>query len=422
MPHQEVAQDSNIPEAELHLRRFGKYFITPVFSIGSGIISIAACYFLPFFASLTLPWLIISLSAVFIAEFIVHVAFFKNSVPDTLIDIFIHDIFKDLSPKKKILLSIGLIFALGGGLALAALTSNSVQFTLGKFCMFAFSTATPVWALIFIAGFLAAVALFAYTCLLAKYISLAIKHNIHEKIAIFFKKIFTRNKDIPLVKQVFEGFFQLLLVTFILVITIIGTISLLGTMQKHLLKFLMLIPQANELACKVASIGIIYGLTGPARLPFALESVCSVFSRLGKTIGYLIYRTGLFLFLIFPHLFETATNRIEAEKISYIDDVKNRLQIPDNFKTISTDILKLVIMIIHGLSFGALAKNGGTEALEDTLAIPHETAEILSVTTAPIMASTIAFYHLFPKEIPKASTPIGTQEEKIEIDKEITLL
>lgn len=417
MPHK-PAENTNIPESELYLRRFGKWFITPAFAFGSGVISVAACYFLPFFASLSFPFLIIILSGVFIAEFAVHVAFFKDSVPDTLVDIFINDIFEGLSPKKKILLGIGLVIALGGGLALAGLIFNSVQFIL-----LGFSTATPLGVLIPIGGFLAIVALFAYTSLLTKYIARAIKDNLHETIARFFKEIFTRNEKIPLTQQVFEGFFQLLFLTFILLVTIIGTISLLGTMQKHLLKFFMLIPKANELACKIASFAIIYGLTGPARLPFALKSVCSIFSRLGKITGYLIYRTGLFLFEVLNNLFVNsfadARNLIAENGIAYLDDVKKGCEISDSVKII---LFKLGAMIIHGLSFGALAKDAGTAVLEDTLSIPNEIAEALSGPTAVIMASTIAVYHLFPEENSKELPLIETQEKEERLDKEVVLI
>ena len=107
------------------LRSIGKWFITPFFALGSGLITTVATSTFPFISALAFPWLIPILVGIFIAETMVSVYLFKDSVPDTLTGIFVHNIFKDLTPIKKILLGLGIFSALAGGLALAALTFMS---------------------------------------------------------------------------------------------------------------------------------------------------------------------------------------------------------------------------------------------------------------------------------------------------------
>ena len=257
---------------ERRLRIFGKWFITPIYAIGHGLITTVAASGVVWLASLTLPWLIPILIAIFLAETLVSIYLFKDSVPETLVNIFLHNIFEGLSRPKQILLAMGLISAAGGGVALAALvyTSGMNAFTS---ILALFSISAPPVVLMITAGFLAAVAFFALSSLLIKWIRYAIKNDIHKKIAEFFQEILVRDPKKLLAQQILEGVFKLLFVFGIIAITVIGTIATLGTMQKGLFAFLALIPSANLLACKISSIIIAYALMGSSRLPWILQTI-----------------------------------------------------------------------------------------------------------------------------------------------------
>lgn len=269
-----------MPMSEQRLRLFGQWFVTPTFAIGSGLITAVAFSSISIIAGLALPWLIPTLALVFLAESAISIYLFKNSVPETLVAIFIESIFADLTPLKKAILGLGIFSAFGGGLALGALTYTSgvtaISAVLGLLSISCPPIGIAVAALLGIVGFI------AFSSLLIKWIAKAVKTDIHLQIINYFKNILIRDMNKPLAQQILEGVFKLTFTFAIFALTIIGTIATLATMQKGLIQFLSLIPNANLLAVKIASGIISYGLMGGARLPWALSSVCSVFHLLDK--------------------------------------------------------------------------------------------------------------------------------------------
>ena len=392
--------------SEQGLRFFGKWFITPVFSIGSGMITTVAFSSFSIIAGLALPWLIPILAVVFLAESAISIYLFKNSVPDTLASIFIHGIFKNPSPIKKILLSLGIFSALGGGLALGALTYTSgvaaISAILGIFAL----TFPPLG--IAIAAGLALVAFIAFSSLLIKWISSAIETDIHIQALNFFINMFTRDESKPLAQQILEGIFKFTFTFAIFAISIIGTIATLGTMQKGLIQFLSLIPSANLLAVKIASGVIAYGLMGIARLPWALQSVCSVFSFFGEIVGRTIFRIGCEIGSKLGIYTPPAT---VAEKA----DDKDKGY---SWKTIAISLLKASAVVVHGVSFGALAKSGGGKVVSDLMSDLHfpfdaATVDIVgqsaSMASGSMMAAGIGTFSLFASTI-KGEQPSQTEK------------
>lgn len=370
---------SRASNKEQNLRFFGQWLVTPFFALGSAVITTVAFSSLSIITGLALPWLIPILMFVFLAETAISIYLFKNSVPDTLVDIFVKNIFHGLSVPKQILLALGIFSALGGGLALSALTYisgvSAVSAVLSLFSL----TCPPLG--IAIAASLALVGFIAFSSLLLKWIAVAIKHDMHIQALHYFKEIFTRDIKKPLGQQVLEGIFKLTFVSFILAITVVGTIATLGTMQKGLIQFFSLIPHANTLAVQITSGIIAYAMMGSARLPFALQSVCSVFSTIGEAIGRTLY------YSIFPQptLTQPKTGNHSWEKIGIA-------------------LLKTSAVVIHGISFGALAKSGGGKVLSNVMTDLHiplspttldVVGESASIATGGMMAAGIGAFSIF---------------------------
>lgn len=389
--------NNTISIREKRLRLFGRWFITPFFAIGSGMITTVAFSSIAIIASLALPWLIPILALVFLAESAISIYLFKDSVPDTLSAIFITGIFKELSPIKKVLLSLGLFSALGGGLALGALTYTSGVTAISAVLGLA-SIAFPPFA-IALAAVLGIVGCIAFASLLIKWISTAIKTDIHLQVIDFFKKMFTRDESKSLTQQILENIFKGLFTFSIIAVSIIGTIATLGTMQKGLIQFFSLIPQANLLAVKISSGIIAFGLMGIARLPWALQSVCSVFSLLGEMVGRLVYRVGCSVgskmgVYTYPEAALAASNENTSDSSSW--------------KSISITLLKVSAVVVHGVSFGALAKSGGGKVISDLMTDLHfpldattieAVGEGASMVTGGMMAAGIGGFTLFANEI-----------------------
>lgn len=388
------------------LRKFGKWVVTPFYAIGSSVITTVAVSALPWLAGLALPILIPILAAAFLAEGAVAAYLFKDSVPETLIAVFgARNIFKGLSTKQKIVLGLGMFAALGGGLSLAALTYTSgvtaIAAVLGL-CSVAFP---PIG--IAVAGVLAVVAFVALSSLFVKWIAHAIKTDIHKQVAEFFKKIFTRDPSISLAQQALEGFFKVFFTVSIVAITIVGTIATLGTMQKGLTAFLGLIPSANQLACQVAAGIIAFGLMGSARLPLVMQSVCTVFSKIGEFVGNSIYKAGAGLGL-FPPV---------KPQPALVDAANIAAKPSENKKSGSwfSTIAKVSAVLLHGISFGALAKSGGAAVITDIVKETHistttstavDIGQTASMVSGGLMAGGIAGFTLFlPKPVPKAVQP-----------------
>jgi hypothetical protein len=317
----------------------------------------------------------------------------------------------DLSPVKKVLLSLGIFSALGGGLALGALTYTSgvaaISAVLGLF-----SVAFPPLA-IALAACLAIVGFIAFSSLLINWISTAIKADSHLQIVNFFKSIFIRDKSKPLTQQVLEGIFKVTFTFAIVAISIVGTIATLGTMHKGLIQFLSLIPSANMLGVKISSGIIAYGLMGIARLPWALQSVCSVFSSLGELVGKSLHRIGC---------------KIGSQLGIYSPPVSEPTQPAENsktsntWKTIGISLLKASAVVVHGLSFGALAKSGGGKVVSDLMTDFHFPLDVASIDIAgqgasmvagSMMAGGIGAFSLFAKP-PQAPSKIISSEREAE--------
>lgn len=390
------------------IRWFGKWCVTPSFAIGSGVITTVAVSSISVIAGLSLPWLIPILLFVFVAESTISVYLFKDAVPDTLAAVFIHDIFNDLSPVKKILLCLGIFAAVGGGFALAALTYTSavaaVTAILGLFSVACPPVGIAVAAILAIVGFI------AFTSLLVKWISTAIKNDMHIQALNFFKEIFTRDESKPLSQQILEGVFKLTFTAAIIAVSIVGTIATLGTMQKGLVEFLSLIPSANVLAVKIASGVIAFGLMGVARLPWALQSVCSVFSWLGEKAGQGIYLIACEI----------------GKQLDMYDDEIELSNLNANgqddalCETIVTPLLKTSAAIVHGLSFGAIAQSGGGKVLSEMMTdmqFPMDASttdlvgQITSLATGTLMAIGIGAYSIFatPKKQANKNENVANQ-------------
>jgi len=386
---------TKMSESERRLRSAGKWFVTPFFAIGSGLITTVAVASISVIAGLALWWLIPILGFVFLAETAVSIYLFKDSVPDTLAAIFIDGIFKDLSTIKKCILSIGIFAALGGGMALGALTYTSGVTAITAVLGLASLSCPPL--AIALASALAIVGFIAFSCLLVKWISTAIKTDMHMQVIDYFKNMFTRDESKSLAQQILENAFKIIFTTTIILISIVGTIATLGTMQKGLINFLGLIPAANMLAVKISSGVIAYGMMGVARLPWALQSVCGVFSQLGEMLGRGIYNLGCKIGVAVG---------VYSPEVSTSIDLDENIESNNDLKTIGIIALKTTAAIVHCLSFGALAKDGGGRVLTDVMSQLHLPASSAALDTAGQVASMasgsamslgIAGYSLFAK-------------------------
>lgn len=390
---------TNSTIAKQRLRLFGSWLIAPFFALGSGMITTVAVSAIGTIAALSLPWLIPTLAFVFLSESAISIYLFKDSVPETLVGVFIDGIFKDLSTRKKILLAAGIFSALGGGLALGALTYTSGVAACAAF-LGVFAVSCPPVGMVLAAG-LAVAGFIAYSSLLIKWIATAIKTDMHLKVKKFFKDIFTRDINKPLAQQVLEGFFKLTFTTSIFAISIIGTIATLGTMQKGLTQFLSLIPHADMLAIKIASSVISYGLMGMARLPWALQSVCSAFSTLGEYVGKSIY-VAAHKFSIFCGF--TKPRPIIANQAAMVEADANHPE--SGCKKMGVALLKTSAVLIHALSFGALARSGGGKVVTDLMGdmrVPLSATALdiagqqISMTSGSMMAAGIGAFSIFGK-------------------------
>jgi hypothetical protein len=351
-----MVEQAHTTNLEKKLKFFGRWIVTPFYAIGSGTLTTVAVSSLSFIAGLALPYLIPILAVIFLAETIVSIYFFKDSVPETLSNLFVTNIFKNLSPIKRILLGIGLFSALGAGLSLGALTFTSGTVAVAAILGLASLSCPPVGMAI--AGILALVGFIAITSLFIKWISNAIKNDIHKQIAAFFKTQFTRDRDKYLVQQILEVGFKFLFTSVFILLATVGTIATLGTMNKGLTTFLALIPNANLLAVKISGGIISYGLMGIARLPFVLHSLCSLTTKLGETVGKALFKAGQTLAIKLgiyhpPHMGDETNNPQEE---THIDT-----------KKVFGSIGKLIVIMAHSVSFGVLAKTGGGAVLSNII-------------------------------------------------------
>jgi hypothetical protein len=379
---------------EKHLHYFGKWIVTPLFSIGSGIISTVATSGLSIVASISQPWLSLFLTSVFLAETTVWIYLFKESVPETLITIFAKNMFSGLSNLKKALIAFGLFCSLGGGFALGGLTYMSGIKAITAMLNL-ISVSLPLITSI-TASILGVFGFIAISSLFAKWISSSIINNSHLQIKQFFNDLFTRDENKLLSQQLFEGFFKLLFISVMIGLTIIGTIATLGTVQKGLNAFLNLAPRANQATTRIASSIIAYGMMGIARLPLAIQSVSVVAANLGEKIGYALFRIG-----------STVTQTLG---ISHpLPAPALALTLPLQQETLLSTTAKIGALGIHGFSFGALAESGGSAVLSDVMTaldFPLTPESIKTVGHVAAMASggamsvgiaAFSFFYKLPK-------------------------
>lgn len=368
------------------LTGFGLYFIVPVFSIGAGIITTVFVGQL-LFSSLTLPWLITFLAIAFTAEAAVAFYFYKDSVPEALIQIFLGDLFKDLNSLQKIILVLGLLSILGGGFAFVALmyTSGMTAFTT-VFSLMGVSVAPAL--ITSIAIFFAVLGGFAFSSLLLKWVVVAIKDNVHQQIAKFFQEMFARDEKKLLAQQILEVSCKLLFLLLVISIAVVGTIALLATMQIKLCAFLLLLPNADPFACQIASSVIVFGLASISRLPWKLRALCTVFIKLGEWIGYGIFRLGLWIATTLK-----CYTLPEAQKIETPDPIVLTVREGASYTA------KAIAAVVHGFNVGSLGESGGGALLADVIthadtSLPPETAEKIgqgiAMATSGLMATTIA--------------------------------
>jgi hypothetical protein len=383
---------------EKKLKFFGRWIVTPFFAIGSGMLTTVAVSSLSFIAGLALPYLIPILAVIFLAETIVSFYFFKDSVPKTLSNLFVSNIFKNLSPTKRILLGIGLFSALGAGLSLGALTFTSGTVAVAAILGVVSLSCPPVGMAI--AGILALMGFIAITSRFAEYIVNAIENDIHKQIAAFFKTQFTRDPNKYLVQQILEvGFKFLFTSTFILLATV-GTIATLGTMNKGLTTFLALIPKANLLAVKIAGGIISYGLMGIARLPLVLESLCSLSTKLGEAVGKALFKAGQALAI-----------KSGIHHPLRVDDKTNNPQVETNIdvKNVFGSIGKIIVIMAHSVSFGVLARTGGGAVLSKIITDLNtplspgtivKVAEVSSMVSGGSLQAGLSTFTLFKPKCP----------------------
>lgn len=381
------------------LKFFGKWIVTPLFAIGSSIITTIAVSSLPAFAGFSIPLMMAILAATFLAEVMFNIYLFKDSVPETLLELSSGNIFRNQSSLKKIMLGLGIFCALGGGLSLGALTyiSGVTAFTavLGLL-----SLSVPFLAMTS-AALLAVMGLFAITGLFIKWIGHAIKNDLHKQIPSFFTEIFTRDLRKHIAQQILEGVFKLLFTGIFIALTVVGSIAILGTMQKGLYNFLSLIPKANVLAVKIASGVISYGLMGIARTPWVLQSLCNVSYVIGDWTGKKIYGGIVAITKLFK----------KEQQLPNVYDNSNHTE-----EGAISSIVKITAVLVHGFCFGALAKSGGGNVLASvlkTFKVPSSSASDLGQTAALVSGgmvavgtSTFAFFpQLKPQNVEKVAAP-----------------
>lgn len=380
-----------ITKKERYLRIFAKWFISPIFALGSGVVIAVAASGLPFIATLALPWTICILSSIFIAETLIYFYFLKDSVPDTLVDIFIKDTFDGLTPIKKFLLALGLIVALGGAFAQAGLTFTSTTTALTAIFGLFGATAPPALAFI-VSLFLAAIGFIAIYGVLVKWISKAIREDAHLKFWNFLKEIFTRDLEKPLLQQVLEGIFKLLFTSIIVTLTLIGTIAVVGTMYDGLYSALESIPHASLYACEITGIISAYVFMGSSRLAWVLQSTCSVFSTLGELCGRMIFNAidSINKILNSQSANDEAPNEVQLDNSQPKDNdigqktptnpqiteqntesTKEEETCVDKVLFFLTSLGNLLICLIHGVSYGALAESGGGELWDEIMTKMH---------------------------------------------------
>lgn len=403
-----------ISKREQRLRHFGKWVVTPLFSLGSAIITSVAIASFPFISGLALPWFILVILAVSLTELGVSLYTFKNSVPDTLVDVFANNIFKGLTPAKKAILGMGIFSALGGGLAIGALTYLSGVTAISAVLSLLALSFPPLG--IAVASLLALTGFVAVSSLFIKRLAYAIKNDLHQKIVPFFKKIFTRDFNKPLGQQILEGFFKLLFTLGIMGVLVIGTIATLGTMQRSLSQLLSLIPNANTIAIKISSGIITYALFGLARLPLILQSVCEIFSQAGEALGRGIFKMAAKL-ATFMGVYKPAPTRVSGNQNQ---DSNFRLTLP-NFVISSA-------LLVNAASSAALARSGGGgEVVSDVMSHLHfplsptsiaATGQVASVVSKGIISLGMNAYTFFGDD-KKAKS--GEEENSLSRNSEIEL-
>jgi hypothetical protein len=385
---------------EQRLRQFGKWVVSPFFSLGSAIITTVAIGSLPFIAGLALPWLLLILGIAFATELGVSLYTFKTAVPNTLVEVFAQNIFKELTPAKKIILGLGIFSALGGGLAIGALTYLSG--------ITAFSALLSLLSLSFpplgiaLAATLALAGFIAVSSLFINRLASAIKNDLHKKIVPFFKKIFTRDHSKAFTQQVLEGSFKLLFIVGIIGVIAIGTIATLGTMHKALGQLLTLIPNANAVAVKISSGLITYALFGLARLPLILQSVCEVFSQLGEALGRSLFKLG--------RKVATLTGLVKPQTPVVVEEESdNKLSL--------TSAVKTTALLINAVSSAALARNGGGQVVTEVLSkFPlslspcalNSTGQIASAISKGVISLGLNAYTFFEADKKPKNVPILT--------------
>jgi len=353
------------------IRKFSNWLVTPVFSVGSGLIHVVVCGKLPFLAALPLPWLIPILLFIFLAEVLVSIYLFRNSIPEVLIEILDGHIFSDkkLSWRKRVLIGLGFLTALAAGLSVGALTYMSAKNALGVMAtLFHFSMPIGLSsAMLAFLSFFGAIAIFG---LFAKHMVDAIRKNVHQEVFRFFKKFSSRAEHgKSTIQLMLENFFKMVLIVGGLLLALAGIIGALATTRHALSAFLLLIPHANILAVSISSSIIVYALMGIAKMPLFLKSVCVVFSKMGEVIGATIFRFGRAILNYVRSCLGMGLPAQEAETEETIKpDTSNT---PVTLRSIVVSFLKVSAVCIHAFCTGALARSSGGVALSDLMREMH---------------------------------------------------
>jgi hypothetical protein len=399
-----------------HAYSFLVWFITIVYALKSSIVTVVALSAVSFLAPMALPGLMTLLICVFVAEFITCIFLYRKALSDTLIAFFITGIFNkaateektpaietpeaitkndsatvaQLTFKQKIWVSAGLITSVAGGLAIASYGYLSVVHLIGVLSVFfSFSIAPP--ATIAIAIFIATIGFIAFSGLLIKKIRQAIINDSHIALIHFFRNFFERDAQKSPVQHGLECFFKAFFLVSMGVLGCLAFIVTLGTLNQKLFSLFALIPDANVLACKIASAILVYGLTACAKLPWVFKSVGTIFVTLGEKCGYAVFCFGNFLIHNIRLFFGENLDQREwliDEKLVPESDTKE-YSLYEKILEVITIFGKIAVALLFGFSCGARVEGPGGDLLED-LFVPsahHDDAFVKTVTHGIALAA-----------------------------------
>ncbi|CAN5350271.1 hypothetical protein BH10PSE19_BH10PSE19_13360 [soil metagenome] len=261
----------------------------------------------------------------------------------------------------------GLLLAITGGVALAALTFNkSAEATAAIIKII--GTIGGVAGLSFpplgfaIGSLLAVAAFFAFTGLIFKWVVKIAKEGYFEGLFKFCRELRDGKDGMTLTRVRLEGFFKVVIIAAMLTAAVFGMIATLGTTQIGLEAFFNA-RGMEAVASKLASSIVVYGGMALVRLPWVIHSIASAFSRAIDWIGERIH--------------------------NYRNNIPSNI----NSKEIAQNFLEAAA---HGFIYHPFTGHGG-EAINDVTGLPAADATIAAQVTGGIMAGGVGVYAIQQK-------------------------